>query len=74
MHAHSRSLTWHGQPFHFECLPGSDPDRAAPLWAVWRRTEFIGTMPCSTEITTKDFDLRGRHWLDDLLGGPQAKH
>jgi hypothetical protein len=35
---------------------------------VSRGGEFIGTMPCSPEVTTKDFDVRGLHWLAELLG------
>jgi hypothetical protein len=38
------------------------------LWAVLRGTEFIGTMECSTEVTTKDFEVRGLRWLSELLG------
>jgi hypothetical protein len=38
------------------------------LWAVSRGGEFIGTMPCPPEVTTKDFDIRGMHWLAELLG------
>lgn len=73
MHTRSRSLNWHGQTFRFEYTPARAPrDHGdAPLWAVSRRGEFIGMMACSTEVTTKDFDLRGMRWLDELLGGLQ---
>ena len=36
----------------------------------WRRGEFIGTMACSSEVTTKDFDLGGTRWLAELLSAP----
>jgi hypothetical protein len=39
-----------------------------PLWAVSRSGEFIGTMACPPEVTTKDFDVRGLRWLGELLG------
>jgi hypothetical protein len=64
---HSRSLTWHGQAFRFQYLP-SDLSLETPLWAVSRSGEFIGTMTCPPEVTTKDFDVRGLRWLGELLG------
>jgi hypothetical protein len=75
MHSRTRSLTWHGQAFRFQCLTIADRDSDAPLWAVSRNGEFIGTMACSTEVPTKDFDLRGLTWLGDLLGASErANH
>lgn len=66
MRSRTRSLTWRGQVFRFQCFR-PDPSSGPALWAVSRRGEFIGTMPCSTEVTTKDFDVRGSHWLAELL-------
>ena len=63
----SRSLTWHGQAFRFQYLR-DDLSPELPLWAVSRSGEFIGTMACSPEVTTKDFDARGLRWLGELLG------
>jgi hypothetical protein len=69
MHAHTRSLTWRGQTFRFQQLgTGKVRDRAE--WAVSRRGEFIGTMACSPEVPTKEFDVRGLRWLTGLLGAP----
>jgi hypothetical protein len=69
MRARSRSLTWRGQTFRFQYLSSSPvPKTESALWAVSRGGEFIGTMPCSPEVTTKDFDVRGVHWLAELLG------
>jgi hypothetical protein len=64
----SRSITWHDQTFHFQRLDASSSD--TQLWAVSRRGEFIGTMPCPPEVSTKDFDLRGLRWVGDLMGQP----
>ena len=66
MHSRTRSITWHGEYFQFQQLPA---DRAGDgvQWAVRRHGEFIGTMPCSAHVTTKDFDLRCERWLQDLL-------
>ena len=68
MRYHHQSITWHGQAFHFELLNTKASSRETPLWAVSRRGEFIGTMPCSLEVTTKDFEVRGLRWLGELLG------
>jgi hypothetical protein len=64
----TRSIAWHGQEFHFERLEwGARAERQTAEWAVWRRGEFIGTMPFVTEETTKEFDLRCARWLGELL-------
>ena len=69
MRARSRSLIWRGQTFRFQYLAAAPlPKNESALWAVSRAGEFIGTMPCSPEVTTKDFDVRGLHWLAELLG------
>jgi hypothetical protein len=67
MRIRSRSLTWRGQPFHFDYVLPSEPMAGTPVWAVSRRGEFIGMMPDSGEITTKEFDVRCARWLGDLL-------
>jgi hypothetical protein len=67
MRYRTRSVTWHGEAFQFQQLP-SEPTGDPPLWAVRRHGEFIGTMPCSSQVTTKDFDLRCLRWLGELLG------
>ena len=71
MRDHQRSLTWQGQSFQFHRLPSAPSLSDLPLWAVYRHGEFIGNMPCSTEVTTKDFDTRGFRWLGELLGTGQ---
>lgn len=68
MRHHSRSITWQGQAFHFQRLQQKAETSDTPLWAVSRRGEFIGTMPCSPEVTTKDFDVLSLRWLGELLG------
>jgi len=69
MHHYQRSITWQGQAFQFQRLESEGPDNDSPLWAVYRRGEFIGTMLCAGEVTTKDFDVRSLRWLGELLGG-----
>jgi len=73
MRTRSRSLTWRGQTFRFQYLPSSRPTAETALWAVSRSGEFIGTMACSPEVTTKDFDTRGLHWLGELLGNLKTR-
>jgi len=71
----SRSIIWHDEAFHFERLQSTAPASDAPLWAVSRGGEFIGTMPCSPEVTTGDFDVRCLRWLSELLGThPSGRH
>ncbi len=72
MRYRTRSISWHGQPFHFERLQPKASSSETPLWAVSRSGEFIGVMPCPPEVTTKDFDVRSLRWLGELLGGPAA--
>ena len=68
----TRSIAWHGQEFHFERLEtGARSASQTAEWAVWRKGEFIGTMPSWSEESTKDFDLRCERWLGELLS-PQT--
>jgi hypothetical protein len=69
MRHHQRSIIWQGQAFQFQRLGAVPSKYDPPLWAVYRSGEFIGTMACSGEVTTKDFDVRGQRWLGDLIGG-----
>jgi hypothetical protein len=64
----THALTWHGQAFRFHCMPSRRP-RDRPVWAVVRRGEFIGIMPCGAEVTTKEFEARALRWITDLLRG-----
>jgi hypothetical protein len=68
MRHRTRNITWHGQAFHFERLHPKTSSSESPLWAVSRAGEFIGTMLCSPEVTTKEFEVRGQRWLRELLG------
>jgi hypothetical protein len=68
MHHKTRSIAWRGQEFHFERLDTVAHSASQTAeWAVWRKGEFIGTMPSVSEETTKDFDLRCARWLGELL-------
>jgi hypothetical protein len=68
MRYHTRSLTWQGEAFRFERLQARVKPSDSPQWAVSRRGEFIGTMPCEPEVTTEEFDVRCLGWLRELLG------
>ena len=67
MRYHTRSITWHGEAFQFQQLPPRRADDPVQ-WAVRHHGEFIGTMPCSPQISTREFDLRCERWLGELLG------
>jgi hypothetical protein len=53
--------------FRFERIEYKDRRKMDCAWAVLRRGEFIGTMNCSQEIPTREFDLRCHEWLSDLF-------
>ena len=67
MRHRTHSVTWRGQTFRFEYLPSNGRAGDLPQWAVSRKREFIGMMPCSVEVTTRDFDVRCLRWLTELL-------
>ncbi len=68
MRYRTRSVSWHGQTFRFQCLRPKDNANDPPDWAVSHGQEFIGMMPCTLEVTTKEFDMRCAQWLAELLG------
>jgi hypothetical protein len=63
-----RSVSYAGQAFSFERLNPRSGEKSRVTWAVSRRGEFIGTMTCTEEVTTSEFDVRCTAWLQDLLG------
>jgi hypothetical protein len=60
-------LIWQGQAFRFERITSRTQPPPECVWAVHRRGEFIGTMNCSTEVTTREFDRRCTQWLGELF-------
>ena len=66
MQQRPRVVTWRGEPFCFERL--KDRPDLVPVWAVSRRLEFIGTMPCVEGEITKEFEVRCVGWIAALLG------
>ena len=85
MRYRTRSVTWQGKAFRFDCLPAPAVADSRE-WAVSCGLEFIGTMTCRGEVTTGEFDVRCASWLKDLLGrgdrgsgridayGPDGRH
>ena len=63
----TKSITWDGEFFSFRRLTLSQPSCDPSLWAVFRQGEFIGTMFCSPDVTTNEFELRAIHWAQELL-------
>lgn len=68
MHHRVRSISWRGQIYRFERMYPKAPDGETSLWAVSHERELIGTMPCGLEGTAKEFEARGRRWLQERLG------
>ncbi|HET8622589.1 MAG TPA: hypothetical protein VFM14_03430 [Gemmatimonadales bacterium] len=63
-----RTVRWRNHTFHFETFQGRDlAGSHGPIWGVWWRSEFIGTMPAHADETTKEFEVRSVRWLADLL-------
>jgi hypothetical protein len=60
-------LTYRGELYHFERLTGPHAGQA-PLWAVMRRGEFIGTMIWNERESEQGFTARAIRWLDELYG------
>jgi hypothetical protein len=61
-------VEWHGERFSLEPLKSlSQVTALSPDWAVWRRGEFIGTLPYRSDETTKEYEFRCTDWLRDLL-------
>jgi hypothetical protein len=63
-----RTLTWQGAPYSFARIPDVAAEGGTSEWAVARGGEFIGTMPCSVNISTGEFEVRCIRWLSELLG------
>ena len=68
MRRNVRTLTWQGEPYCFARIPGVAAEQGTGEWAVAHAGEFIGTMPCTANITTGEFEVRCIRWLSDLLG------
>jgi hypothetical protein len=73
MRYRTRSITWHGQAFHFQRFQSKGNAAETVEWAVSHGPEFIGVMPCSPEVTTREFDVRCSNWLAELLGHAESE-
>ena len=65
-------VEWHGESYTVEPLRSiSRVTTLSPLWAVFRRGEFIGTLPYRPDETPQELETRCVSWLSDLLGARQ---
>lgn len=65
------AVEWHGERYTVEPLSSlSRVTTPSPTWAVFRHSEFIGTLPYQVNETTKELELRCIGWLRDLLENP----
>ena len=62
-----RCVTWQGRSFRFQRMGAGRPDDTHE-WSVSNGLEFIGTMSCGDEVTTREFELRCLRWLAELMG------
>ena len=62
-------VDWQGRRYTAEPLKSQYRATALPpVWALSRGGEFIGTMPCRSQESTKEFEVRCLDWLRDLHG------
>ena len=68
-------VEWHGERYRVEPLKSlSRVTVLSPVWAVFRRGEFIGTLPYRLDETPEELDVRCRIWLQDLLQTSLPSH
>jgi hypothetical protein len=69
----SRHLVeWHGEHYTIEPLRSlSRVTSLSPLWAVFRRGEFIGTLSYLPDEPLEDLTVRCHSWLEALLDAPR---
>jgi hypothetical protein len=61
-----RCVTWRDRSFRFQRMPARWAEDTLE-WSVSCGLEFIGTMACAVSVTTGEFEVRCRGWLDELL-------
>lgn len=68
-------VEWHGERYTVEPLKSlSRVTALSPVWAVFRRGEFIGTLPYRLNETPEELDVRCRSWLQELLETSLPSH
>ena len=61
-------VEWQGERYTIEPLKSlSRVTALSPIWAVFRRGEFIGTLPYRSDESRMEFERRCISWLRDLL-------
>lgn len=67
-------VEWHGERYTIEPLKSLSPVTVpSPVWAVFRRGEFIGTLPYRPEESEGELECRCVTWLADLLEAPRTR-
>jgi hypothetical protein len=65
-------VEWHGELYAIEPLRSvSRVTSLSPLWAVFRRGEFIGTLSYRPDEPLEDLTIRCHSWLQELLDAPR---
>jgi hypothetical protein len=67
-------VEWQGESYTIEPLRSiSRVTMLSPLWAVFRRGEFIGTVPYRQNESLNELRTRCVGWLQDLLESPSRR-
>jgi hypothetical protein len=64
-------VEWYGEGYTVELLRSFSPvTMLCPVWAVFRSSEFIGTLPYKADEPVEELEARCLSWLRDLIGTP----
>jgi hypothetical protein len=67
-------VEWHGERYTVEPLRSlSRVTALSPLWAIFHRSEFIGTLTYHPNETPAELEVRCLSWLSDLLEPPRPR-
>ena len=67
-------VEWHGDHYTIEPLKSiSRLTALSPVWAVFHRGEFIGTLPYRQDESVNELEARCATWLQDLLEAPRRR-
>jgi len=74
MQATRHPVEWHGEHYVIEPLKSwSRVTALSPVYAVFHRGEFIGTLSYRPDETPEELERRCLGWLSDLLESPQPR-
>jgi hypothetical protein len=67
-------VEWHGERYTIEPLKSiSRVTSLSPMWAVFRRGEFVGTLSYRQDEPEKELKARCAGWLQELMEPPRRR-